>query len=148
MLELVCRVYNIGTGNNRNLLSKCKWLQEYMIFVDKVRENHFGHDDVELHNDIEYTIDYCIEHNIFKQFFMDRRAEVVAVTKVDYTYERRMLLNYNEGKEDGRKDQLIRLISKKLAKNKPIPQIADELEEDEATIKQLIDEMQKENAIV
>lgn len=38
MLELVCRVYNINKGHNKELLERCKWLSDYMTFVDKVRE--------------------------------------------------------------------------------------------------------------
>jgi len=49
------------------------------------------------------------------------------MTAVDYTYERRTVLSYNEGKEDG--------IS--------ISQIADELEESEDTIKELAKEIEE-----
>ena len=35
------------------------------------------------------------------------------VTAVDYTYERRMILNYNEGREDEHKAMLLEKISKK-----------------------------------
>ena len=104
MLELVCKVYNINEGHNKELLDKCKWLSDYMIFIDKVREYHKNHDDEELHQDIEKAIDYCIKNNILKDFLKERRTEVLDMTAVDYTYERRMILNYNEGKEDGRKE--------------------------------------------
>lgn len=149
MLELVCRVYNINEGHNKELLSRCIWLSDYMVFVDKVREYHKGHDVEELHQDIDRAIDYCIKNNILREFFKDRRAEVLTVTAVDYTYERRMELNYNEGKEDGirdgrvleRREMLINKIAKKLSKNKTIEQIADELEESESTIRELSQEI-------
>ena len=141
MLELVCKVYNINVGNNKILLERCKWLAEYMVFVDKVREYHKGHDADELHDDIEWAIDYCIEHDVLREFLISRRAEVTTVTAVDYTFERRLTLKYNEGKEDGERDLLLNKISKKLAKNKSVSQIADELEEDEDTITKLIKEM-------
>ena len=31
-------VYNINKGKNKELLEHCKWLSDYMVFVDKVRE--------------------------------------------------------------------------------------------------------------
>ena len=74
MLELVCKVYNINEGRNKKLLSKCKWLSDYMIFVDKVREYHQNHSDEELHQDIEKAIDYCIKNNILKEFLKKRRS--------------------------------------------------------------------------
>lgn len=35
--ELICTVYNINHGKNAELLEKCRFLREYMIFVDYVR---------------------------------------------------------------------------------------------------------------
>ena len=42
-----------------------------------------------------------------------------------------------EGREEGRTEKLLTQICKKLAKNKSLQQIADELEEDEDTIRPL-----------
>jgi len=72
-----------------------------MVFVDKVREYHNGRTEAELEEDISKAIDYCIENNYLREFFTSRRSEVLEVTKVDYTFERRMKLNYEEGREDG-----------------------------------------------
>ena len=96
-------------------------------------------------------LDYCIKNNILKVFLNERRTEVLDMTAVDYTYERRMILNYNEGKEEGIKDGIARgerkllldKISKKLSKGKSISQIADELEESEDAIKDLVKEVEK-----
>ncbi|MBD8973356.1 MAG: hypothetical protein EGQ63_05905 [Clostridiales bacterium] len=38
-IELVCTVYNINYGKNRELLEKCPFLKEYMVFVDYERES-------------------------------------------------------------------------------------------------------------
>ena len=108
MLELVCRVYNINAGKNKELLERCSWLANYMEFVDKVREYHNGRTESELEDDINKAIDYCIENDCLKDFFTSRRSEVVDVTKVDYTFERRMKLNYEEGREDGEKDGILK----------------------------------------
>ena len=37
-LELTCTVYNINSGMNRELLSECPVLEQYMVFVGYVRE--------------------------------------------------------------------------------------------------------------
>ena len=109
MLELVCRVYNINKGKDKSLLEQCKWLSDYMIFVDKVREYHNNKEDDMLEEDINKAIDYCIENNYLKDFFTSRRSEVLEVTKAEYTFERRMELNYKEGKEDGQ-SQLVKAV--------------------------------------
>ena len=149
MLELVCRVYNINKGKNKELLEHCKWLSDYMVFVDKVREYHNDRDEDDLEEDISKAIDYCISNGYLEEFFTSRRSEVLEVTKVDYTFERRMKLNYDEGKDDGikigekrgekrgRKQMLLDKIAKKISKGKSISQIADELEESEEDIMEL-----------
>lgn len=100
MLELVCRVYNINKGHNKELLERCKWLSDYMTFVDKVRECHKNHGDDRLIEDIMEAIGYCINNGILREFFETRKTEVLRMTKVDYTFERRMKLNYDEGRDD------------------------------------------------
>ena len=141
MLELVCKVYNINKGKNKELLEHCKWLSDYMVFVDKVREYHNDREDDKLEEDISKAIDYCISNGYLEEFFTSRRSEVLEVTKVDYTFERRMKLNYDEGKDDGiklgEKQMLLDKIAKKISKGKSISQIADELEESEEDIMEL-----------
>lgn len=38
-----------------------------------------------------------------RELFETRKSEVLRMTKVDYTFERRMKLNYDEGRDDGMK---------------------------------------------
>jgi hypothetical protein len=75
-IELICRVYNINFGYNKELLDKCPVLKEYMIFVDYVRENHKENDYENLQDAIERAIDRCIEENVLRGFFMEHRSEV------------------------------------------------------------------------
>ena len=39
-LELKCKVYNINDGKNKAIMESCGWLNDYMTFVNKVREYH------------------------------------------------------------------------------------------------------------
>ena len=110
MLELVCKVYNINEGKNKELLEQCKWLSDYMVFVDKVREYHYSRGDEDLEEDINKAIDYCIDNGCLKKFFTSRRSEVLEVTKVDYTFERRMELNYEEGLREGKVETILELM--------------------------------------
>ena len=81
---MVCKVYNINEGKNKELLAHCKWLSSYMVFVDKVRECYNGRTtEVGLEEGINKAIDYCIEHDYLRDFFTSRRADVVEMTKVD-----------------------------------------------------------------
>ena len=37
-LELKCKVYNINDGKNKAIMESGGWLNDYMTFVNKVRE--------------------------------------------------------------------------------------------------------------
>ena len=47
------------------------------------------------------AIDRCIEENVLKDFLIERRSEVVKVMTLDYTFERRLLLEREEAASDG-----------------------------------------------
>lgn len=66
-IELVCRVYNINKGRNAKLLEKCPVLNEYMIFVDYVREFHAAEGYDNLETAINQAINKCIEENVLKE---------------------------------------------------------------------------------
>ena len=94
-------VYNINNGRNEEIRHSCRWLDEYMIFVNKVRELHYGRTDEDLLVDIEMAIDYCIEHDILKDFLIKRRNEVTKSMKLDYTFDRQLELEREDAREEG-----------------------------------------------
>ena len=145
-IELVCHVYNINKGKNAQLLSKCRTLREYMYFVDRVRKNNEISGNLE--DAIRQAIDHCIEEDVLRDFLDEHREEVMHVMTLDYTFERRLEMQRAEAIEDGekigRKEQLSELIQKKILKNKPLDQIADELEESPETIRPLYEKIRQE----
>lgn len=94
-------VYNINEGKNRDILNKCRWLGESMDFVNKVRECHYGKSDDDLLLDIETAIDYCVEHDILKEFLKTHRNEVVKNIQLDYTFDRQLELERADAREEG-----------------------------------------------
>ena len=102
-IELHCKVYNINKGNNVELLRRCPVLRDYMYFVDKVRFyiGQLGDLPEELEEAIELAIDDCINNHVLEDFMKSRRSEVVKVTQLDYTHERRMKLVQQEEYEHG-----------------------------------------------
>ncbi|MCM1064550.1 MAG: hypothetical protein NC420_08805 [Eubacterium sp.] len=107
-IELVCRVYNINGGKNRELLDSCPWLREYMSFVDYVRKFHRedGGDEDSLEGAIEKAIDRCVAENILKDFLTERRVEVVKAMTLDYTFERQIMLEREEARTEGHQEGL------------------------------------------
>ena len=101
-LELVCKVYNINFGKNKQLLEKCNVLREYMIFVDYVRYYHKEQEYDDLANAINRAIDRCIEEDVLADFLRENRSEVVKVTQLDYTFDRQIMLEREDAREEGR----------------------------------------------
>lgn len=98
-LELVCKVYNINFGKNDELLSGCGILREYAAFVGYVRyyNEYYG----ELEAAINLAIDRCIEEGVLAEFLKENRAEVVKMMQLDYTFDRQIILERREAREEG-----------------------------------------------
>ena len=88
------------------MLDQCSFLKEYMTFVDYVRENHRENGYEELADAIERAIDRCIKEEILKDFLMEHRSEVVKVMQLDYTFDRQITLEREEGRAEGQVEGL------------------------------------------
>lgn len=146
-VEVICDVYNINSGYNEELKKSSPTLREYMDFVDKVcyyKSVTDGSNDA-----VEMAIDDCIKAGVLVEFLTERRNEVIKVAELDFTWETReelirleeRRLGKNEGRIEGRNEgsvaKLITQVRKKVSKNKPIEQIADELECEVSEIEQI-----------
>ncbi len=99
-LELKCIVYNINKGNNAELLNRCGFLKDYMIFIDYVRY-YYDEKNLSLGDSIEYAINRCIDEDVLKDFLINRREEVAKVTNLDFTFERQIELEREEAENKG-----------------------------------------------
>ena len=97
-LELKCIVYNINKGNNAELLNRCGFLKDYMIFIDYVRY-YYDEKNLNLGDSIEYAINRCIDEDVLKEFLINRREEVAKVTNLDFTFEKQIELVREEARE-------------------------------------------------
>ena len=79
-------------------------MREYMMFVDYVREYHRLAGFEELEHSIEQAIDRCIREDILREFLMKHRSEVVKVVKLDYTFDRQLMLEREDSREEGREE--------------------------------------------
>lgn len=103
-LELIVQVLNINSGNNSELLEKCKSLKDYMIFVNKVRQKK-NEEKKDIEIAVNEAIDECIQENVLSDFFRKNRREVVGVSIYEYDEEGHMEVlkeeQYQRGVEDG-----------------------------------------------
>ncbi len=98
-LECEARMLNINYGKNRELLENCRRLEEYSIFVAKVRE--YATADIENRElAIIRAIDECIEAGILADILIEQKAEVLELMLTTFNKEL-----YEQGlKEEGARE--------------------------------------------
>ena len=159
-LECEATMLNINLGRNKELMEKCRRLEEYAIFVSTVRK-YMKTDNLELGEAIRQAMEECIERGILSDILTDQQAEVFAVLLETFDkelYERDLRENIRaevkeevraevkaevkeEVRAEAKKEKMLELIRRKLAKGKSIEEIADALEEDTETVKELVKEL-------
>ena len=108
-LELKCIVYNINKGNNAELLNRCRFLKDYMVFIDYVRQ-YYDDENMSLSDAIEYAINRCIDEDVLKDFLINRREEVAKVTNLDFTFERQIELEREEAMLYGAEQEIFKSV--------------------------------------
>ena len=150
--------YNVNPSYNEELKRRCPELDGYIKYVEKNRKYHKT--GMTYEEAVKKSVDECIEEGILKEFFVKNKAEVISMTIFEYDEEEHMRLEreeqYRKGEEAGeargieigeargRSEGLKNQIRKKLVKGKAIPQIADEVEETEEKVIELIKEIETE----
>ncbi len=111
-LEVVCTSYNINPSFNEEIKENAKVLFGYTVFVEKVRE--YTKKTIEIKAAVKRAIDECIEEDILKEFFLDRREEIEDMMELDYSFEKQLYFAEKEGREvgieEGKKETLLSLM--------------------------------------
>lgn len=98
---------------------------------------------LELEEAVERAIKECIQEGILKEFLEKNQVEAKNMSIFEYDQEKHIKQEreaaWEEGKKAGERDMLLKLAEKKLRKGKTIAEIAEELEESEKTIKEILD---------
>jgi len=76
-LEVIAHVYNINYGHNINLYKKCKKLEEYSIFVDKVHKALANADKQDYAKELARVIDDCIKNDILADILIRERSRIM-----------------------------------------------------------------------
>ena len=141
-LELTAVMLNINRGHNEKLKGMCKSLKDYSEYTERVRKYART---VPVEEAVERAIQECIEEDILAEFLKQNRAEAKSVSIYEYDQEKHMRQEretfWEEGRVEGRGELLKEQIQKKLAKGKSISVIAEEVEEEEAVIEKLVQDM-------
>lgn len=116
-LECEAIVLNINPGYNENVKNACKNLRDYVILIEKIRENK--RQEKSLEEAVDSAIEYCIQNGVLDVFLRKHRAEVYDMVLTQYDAEAHMEFerdyNYRKGVEDGRQKTIVSTI--KLLRN-------------------------------
>lgn len=117
-IEVKVRMFNVNHGRNRELMERCKPLEEYAWFIDMIRKNrkHQG-----LASAVRNAIRLMPEDFILKRFLVVHLKEVEGMLEMDYDAEEIQELFKEEGK--GIRD--IEMITDMLQRGKAVDEIVD-----------------------
>ena len=82
-LELEVKVYNINKNKGAEVLSRCKTLDEYSLFVQEVRIQT----QLDSENGFTNAVKICIEKGILKEYLMRKSREVINMLVAEYDYD-------------------------------------------------------------
>ena len=130
-LELKVKMLNINEGHNRELMEQCRILQEYAMYVAKVRG--YTRAGLNLNEAVERAVDECIREGILAKFLSTNRAEVISVSIFEYDKEEEEKKLRREEFDAGKKAGLAEgerlaqkaMLNRMLAKGYSNEQIAD-----------------------
>ena len=96
-------VLNINCGHNHEIMKKCRRLEEYSIFIDRIRENLNG--KMPLREAIDHAVEACIKDGILVKILRENREEVCSMLLSEYDelahIENEKKISEEEGIEKG-----------------------------------------------
>ena len=94
MLELLVKVYNVNAGRNEDLVRRCKYLNNYCIFINRVRYN-LG-TGMNIKEAIVEAVRYCKSQDVMKEYLESKEGELIDM--IDFEFD------INEAKEVWREE--------------------------------------------
>lgn len=132
-LELVVKIININDGQDNKVMKKCRSLREYARLVAMIRENR---KIMDYEKAVAKAVNDCNEQGLLRELFSKYNMRIIMKSML-YEYGGKKLREFD--REEGREEERIILIQKKVAKGKNLDVIADELESSVEEIRPIYD---------
>ena len=96
MLELIVKIYNVNEGRNDELLKRCEFLNNYCIFINRVRYNlGVG---MNIREAITEAVRYCESQDVMREYLESKEWELMDM--IDFEFD------INEAKEVWREEAM------------------------------------------
>ena len=126
VITLKVKAFDIRYERNSRLLHDCQEMMYYSIFVSKVEE--YKTPEVTAEQAVLKAVNYCIEHDIMKEFMEDHRQEVVNMFTEEWNLEeaKRVAAEEaaNKAAEEARNESKIEDILEMLKDQLPVEKIS------------------------
>ena len=96
--EWTAIMININCGKNESILKSCRILEEYSIFVDKIKQYRKTNS---LEKAINTAVEECIQENVLKAFLERHRREVCDMCLTEFDEKEYEKICREEGREEG-----------------------------------------------
>ena len=106
--EWTATLVNINHGVNPELLSKCEVLEDYAIFVDKVR---MYNKSMPLVNAVDRAVDECVEAGVLEYFLNKHRKEVKNMVLTEFDEEKFLKMVREEERAEERMENFLSILS-------------------------------------
>jgi hypothetical protein len=127
-LECTAKVYNINYGHNKELMLRCRTLEEYSILISRIYSKIL--EGISLEQAIDFTVQDCIHDNILRDFLIKHRSEVVGMLLEEFDMEEYIKMERRDSYEDGKCQYRIHVIHTMYQKNIPAESCINMLDED------------------
>ena len=122
-LELIVTSFNINYGLNQPLLDKCRYLKDYSTLVGKIKEGIAN--GLNLYDSIIQAVNFCVDHNVMKQFLLDNEREVFNMLALQWKLEDAQKAWFLDGRDEGIDIGIEKVALNMLKKNKSFKDIQE-----------------------
>ena len=112
-IELTVKVYNINYNEKFRLMSECRPVHDYSVFIERVEKNYKG--GMTLKEAIVDAMKWCMENNIMRDFLKAHMWEVFDMVSLVWNEEDARKSYIAQGREEGLAQGLAQGLSQGLA---------------------------------
>ena len=84
-VEVIVKMYNINAGMNEEFVRRSEFLNNYCVFVNRVKENLAAGQKLE--RAVEEAFEYCTRRNVMQEYLANRRWELISMLGFEYKEE-------------------------------------------------------------
>ena len=97
--EWTATMVNINKGHNEKLMKSCRILEEYSLFIDRIKE--YLKQKCSVENAVQTAVNDCIRDGILSEYLTAHKAEVIGMCITEYDEQETMYAFKEEGRQEG-----------------------------------------------